>query len=182
MTQPRNYRPWNMKSVTRKPREIPSKQNKKVIYGTLSLCRTSFLHLLKSPLFQQQHHAPLCTGVRGWIEVNTPLESSTQYLLPWPNKWRVSEGASRVDGWGLVIGVWRVGRRVDISVSGGCLASGSRWGGSQTAGTHGWLSAGQRPGPVPSNTLSCRSVYLSPFLSLCRGQGASWPWMWIETI
>lgn len=100
-----------------------------MIYGTLSLCRTSFLHLLKSPLFQQQHHAPLCTGVRGWIEVNTPLESSTQYLLPWPNKWRVSEGASRVDGWGLVIGVWRVGRRVDISVSGGCLASGSRWGG-----------------------------------------------------
>lgn len=34
-----------------------------------------------------------------------------------------------MDGWGLVIGVWRVGRRVDISVSGGCLASGSRWGG-----------------------------------------------------
>lgn len=47
-----------------------------------SLRQASFLHLLKSVLFLQQHRAHLCTGVRGWIEVNTPLESSTQYLLP----------------------------------------------------------------------------------------------------
>lgn len=79
----------------------PSK--KCVMHFTFSLHQTNGLHLLKSPLFQQQHQAHLCTGVWGWIEVNTPPESSTQYLLPWSNK----QGSARgLAGWMNGGGEW----------------------------------------------------------------------------
>lgn len=85
----------------------------------------SSLHLLKSRLFQQQHHARLCTGVRGRTGVNAPLESSTQYLLPWSNKWGSATGVAAGSLCGWMDGGWGGGgrRRVDSSVGGGRLAT-----------------------------------------------------------
>lgn len=72
---------------------------------------------------------------------------------------------------GLLDGVGRVGRRVDRSVSGGCQASGSLWGveeEDQTAGTHGWLLAAQRPACSSSHPLLQICLFISLSLGLQR--------------
>lgn len=57
-------------------------------------------------LFQQQHCAHFCAGVKGLIEVNTPLETHGIYC-PGP----VSKGQQRASNSGL-IGVLKKVRRV----------------------------------------------------------------------
>lgn len=90
------------------------KKNQIFLKGLIMMAALLFL------LFQQQHYVHLCAGVKGLIEVYTPLETYGIYC-PGPLGKGQRRGSNR--------GVERrrtagVRRRVDTSVSGGGLLAG----------------------------------------------------------